>query len=100
MVRLVACRGPDLPLGVGIAVPRGDHLDPVPASSTVVLFTGGLIELSRESIDTGLERLVALAEEHADLPLRSFVRAVTDCHPSDRHDGLAVLVARTPTGPA
>ncbi|WP_329528633.1 PP2C family protein-serine/threonine phosphatase [Streptomyces sp. NBC_01462] len=91
--------GLELPLGVGIAVPRRDHLDPVPAGSTVVLFTDGLIECSREWIDTGLERLVALAEEHADLPLRSFVQAVSDRHPSDGHDDLAVLLARTPTGP-
>ncbi|MEV6992724.1 PP2C family protein-serine/threonine phosphatase [Streptomyces sp. NPDC093228] len=91
---------PDLPLGVDTVVPRRDHLHPVPAGSTVVLFTDGLIERRNDSIDVGLERLVALAEEHAHLPLRTFVQTLTDCHPSDMHDDMAVLAVRTPPAPA
>ncbi|MFB7292254.1 PP2C family protein-serine/threonine phosphatase [Actinacidiphila glaucinigra] len=90
---------PDLPLGVDTAVPRRNHLHPVPAGSTLVLFTDGLIECSHESIDVGLERLVALAGEHAHLPLRSFVQTLTDRHPSDTHDDMAVLAVRTPAAP-
>ncbi|MFD0505251.1 PP2C family protein-serine/threonine phosphatase [Streptomyces chiangmaiensis] len=87
----------DLPLGVDITVPRRDHTHPVPAGSTVVLFTDGLIECPRQPIDVGLERLLALAAEHAERPLRAFVQALTEGHPSgDGRDDLAVLALRPP----
>lgn len=88
---------PDVPLGVDSTLPRHDHTHPVPAGSTIVLFTDGLIEYPRRPIDIGLERLVALATEHADLPLHAFVQALMDRHPSDGRDDLAVLALRPPS---
>ncbi|MFB7293558.1 PP2C family protein-serine/threonine phosphatase [Actinacidiphila glaucinigra] len=87
---------PDLPLGVDTTQPRRDHIHHMPAGSTLVLFTDGLIEYPRQTLDTGLERLLALAAQHADLPLQRFVQTLTDQHPSDGHDDMAVLALRTP----
>jgi serine phosphatase RsbU (regulator of sigma subunit) len=86
----------DAPLGVDLTMPRRDHTHPVPAGSTIVLFTDGLIECSQQPIDTGLQRLVTLAAECAQMPLRTFVQALSDRHPSDGHDDLAVLALRPP----
>ncbi|MEV5474214.1 SpoIIE family protein phosphatase [Streptomyces sp. NPDC052207] len=87
---------PDAPLGVDVTMPRSDHTHPVPAGSTVVLYTDGLIERREQPIDVGLGRLIALAGEHVRLPLRTFVQALIDQHPSDGHDDQAVLALRPP----
>ncbi|NGO46377.1 PP2C family protein-serine/threonine phosphatase [Streptomyces ureilyticus] len=87
---------PDLPLGVDTAQPRNDHTHPMPASSTVLFFTDGLVEHPAHAIDTGLARLADLATEHAALPLQDFVQALADHHPSDGHDDMAILALCTP----
>lgn len=90
---------PDLPLGVDITRSRSDHTCPIPAGSAVILFTDGLIEHPVHPVETGLERLAALASEHAALPLQDFVEALADRHPSDGHDDMAILAVRTPRTP-
>ncbi|MEU2429378.1 GAF domain-containing SpoIIE family protein phosphatase [Streptomyces sp. NPDC007861] len=87
---------PDLPLGVDTTLRRHDHTHPMPAGSTVVFFTDGLIEHRAHPFETGLERLAALVTEHAALPLRDFVQTLADHHPSDGHDDMAVLALRAP----
>ncbi|MFE9609797.1 PP2C family protein-serine/threonine phosphatase [Streptomyces sp. NPDC006012] len=87
---------PDLPLGIDTSVPRTDHTCLLPGGSTVILFTDGLVEHLRHPIETGLERLAALATRHAALPLQEFVEALADQHPSDGHDDIAVLALRAP----
>ncbi|MGW9026133.1 PP2C family protein-serine/threonine phosphatase [Streptomyces sp. NPDC055722] len=87
---------PDLPLGVDITQPRHDHTLPLPPEATVIFFTDGLIEHSEHPVEAGLERLAALVAEHAALPLRHFVQALVDLHPSDGHDDMAILALRTP----
>ncbi|MFJ9847551.1 PP2C family protein-serine/threonine phosphatase [Kitasatospora sp. NPDC101155] len=87
---------PDLPLGVDTTQPRADHTHPMSAGSTVIFFTDGLFEHPKHPIEAGLERLAALATEHATLPLRDFVQTLADHHPSDGHDDMAVLALRTP----
>ncbi|MEW2289943.1 PP2C family protein-serine/threonine phosphatase [Streptomyces sp. NPDC047841] len=86
----------DLPLDVDIAVPRRDHTHTVPAGSTIVLFTDGLIEHPHQPINVGLDHLAATVARHAHLPLRPFVQALTDEHCSDGHDDMAVLALRPP----
>nr|WP_308071497.1 SpoIIE family protein phosphatase [Streptomyces spinosus] len=86
----------DLPLGVDIAVPRRDHIHTVPAGSTIILFTDGLIEHPHQPINVGLDHLAATVARHAHLPLRPFVQALTDEHCSDGHDDMAVLALRPP----
>jgi hypothetical protein len=70
------------------------------ANHTVILYTDGLIENPRQSIDAGLGSLARLAATHAELPLDDLVQALADHHPSDGHDDMAILALRTPTRPA
>ncbi|OII65040.1 hypothetical protein BJP40_18625 [Streptomyces sp. CC53] len=91
---------PGVPLGVDPDIHRPDHTCPLPAGSTVLLFTDGLVEHPRHSLDEGLEALAALAAAHVDSPLTDLVRALADHHPSDGHDDMAVLALRTPPGPS
>lgn len=87
---------PDLPLGVDTTQPRHDHTHPLPADSTVIFFTDGLVEHRDRSIEEGLERLAVIATAHVGLPLVDFVRTLADQHPSDGHDDMAVLALRIP----
>ncbi len=87
---------PGPPLGVDPALPRPDHSVPLPAGATLVLFTDGLIEDHRRAIDEGLRALADSVSAHADLSPERLCRFLTDRHPSDGHDDIAVLVLRTP----
>jgi serine phosphatase RsbU (regulator of sigma subunit) len=87
---------PGLPLGVDPEQPRPDHSRYVPADSTVVFFTDGLIEHPARSIEESLDELTDLATLYAALPLPELVQALADHHPSDGHDDMAVLALRTP----
>ncbi|MEU6423423.1 GAF domain-containing SpoIIE family protein phosphatase [Streptomyces spiralis] len=87
---------PGLPLGVDTGLPRPDHSRFLPADSTVVFFTDGLIENPDRPIDKSLDELADLAVAHAVLPLADFVRVLADHHPSDGHDDMAILALRTP----
>ncbi|CAL9610959.1 hypothetical protein SUDANB70_05658 [Streptomyces sp. enrichment culture] len=86
-----------LPLGVDEAVPRPDHTHPLAAGDTVLLFTDGLVEHPRRSLDACLDELAALAAAHVGLDLDELCRVLADHHPSDGHDDLAVLALRLPS---
>ncbi|MFE6097560.1 SpoIIE family protein phosphatase [Streptomyces massasporeus] len=88
---------PGLPLGVDPEEPRPDHSRFLPPGTTLVFFTDGLIEHPAHPIDRSLDELADLAAVHAALPLRDFVCALADDHPSDGHDDMALLALRTPT---
>ncbi|WP_406209277.1 SpoIIE family protein phosphatase [Kitasatospora sp. NBC_01560] len=88
---------PGLPLGVDPDVPRPDHVRPLPAGSTLVLFTDGLVERPDRPLDTGLTALARIATSHADLPLDDLCRRLADARLGDGRDDLAVLALRTPT---
>ncbi|OII63782.1 PP2C family protein-serine/threonine phosphatase [Streptomyces sp. CC77] len=87
---------PGLPLNVDSGQPRPDHSRPLPAGATVVFFTDGLVEHPDHPLDEGLDALAAAAAAHAALPLRDFVQALAEHHPSDGHDDMAILALRTP----
>ncbi|MFH8366094.1 PP2C family protein-serine/threonine phosphatase [Streptomyces sp. NPDC018031] len=87
---------PGLPLGVLVEEFRPDHRHPVPAGSTIVLFTDGLVEHPAHPLDASLEALAGLAAARAGLPLEDFVTELADRHPSDGHDDLALLAVRVP----
>lgn len=88
---------PGLPLGVDIDEHRPDHTHPVPAGTTVLFFTDGLVEHPEYPIDRGLAVLAELAADHAHLPLDDFVCFLADHRPSDGHDDMALLALRTPS---
>lgn len=87
---------PGLPLGVDARMSRPDHSCPLPAGSTVVLFTDGLVERHGQSLEWGLDSLVATAHAHAGAPVEELCGALAHHHPGDGHDDMAVLVLRVP----
>ncbi|WP_327596480.1 GAF domain-containing SpoIIE family protein phosphatase [Streptomyces chartreusis] len=88
---------PGLPLAVDTEQDRPDHTHPVPAGTTVLFFTDGLVEHPEHPIDRGLAELAELAADHAHLPLDDFVCFLADHRPSDGHDDMALLALRTPS---
>ncbi|MFE7901171.1 PP2C family protein-serine/threonine phosphatase [Streptomyces sp. NPDC057424] len=87
---------PGLPLGVDPEEPRPDHSRFLLPGTTLVFFTDGLIEHPARPIDESLGALADLAAVHSALPLRDFVCALADHHPSDGHDDMAILALRIP----
>ncbi|GGX31404.1 PP2C family protein-serine/threonine phosphatase [Streptomyces chartreusis] len=88
---------PGLPLAVDPEQARPDHTHPVPAGTTVLFFTDGLVEHPEYPIDRGLAVLAELAADHAHLPLDEFVCFLADHRPSDGHDDMALLALHTPS---
>lgn len=87
---------PGLPLGVDPDLSRPDHVHPLPAGSTLALFTDGLVEHPDRPLETGLTTLARIAATHADLPLDELCRTLVDAHLGDGRDDLALLTLRTP----
>lgn len=87
---------PGLPLGVSTEQHRPDHTRSLPAGSTVIFYTDGLIEHPAHSLDEGLAALAELATAHAAAPLQDLVDTLIAHHPSDGHDDIAVLALRIP----
>jgi serine phosphatase RsbU (regulator of sigma subunit) len=88
---------PGIPLGVDVGQPRPDHVCRLPPGATVVFFTDGLVEDHTRSITDGLLSLAGVATASAGLPPDELCRALTDNHPSDGTDDIAVLALRVPS---
>ncbi|MFF2306096.1 PP2C family protein-serine/threonine phosphatase [Streptomyces sp. NPDC058128] len=87
-------------LGVTTHMPRTSATEALPADSTLLLYTDGLIERRGEPIDHGLTRLrqhaAALAREDPDTFLDELLTGLA----SDSTDDIAVLALHLPaTGP-
>jgi GAF domain-containing protein/anti-sigma regulatory factor (Ser/Thr protein kinase) len=88
-----------LPLSGGIALgaseigsfPAQSH--PLPAGTTVMLYTDGLVESRGASIDVGLERLRVLAEGVSE-PEALCVAATDQLVPESPDDDIAMIAAR------
>ncbi|WP_420821973.1 PP2C family protein-serine/threonine phosphatase [Streptomyces avicenniae] len=87
---------PGVPLGVDAGLPRPEHTVRLPPGATLLLFTDGLVEDHRRSIDSGLAELAAHAAEHIGGPLDVLCHTLADLRPSDGHDDLALLALRAP----
>ncbi|MFG2303657.1 SpoIIE family protein phosphatase [Actinacidiphila glaucinigra] len=84
-------------LGTGTTGPREDAVVTLPPRSTLVLYTDGLVESTRHSIDDGLDRLRKHAASLARRPLDPFSDALLDrARPTDNDDDVAFLALRTP----
>jgi PAS domain S-box-containing protein len=83
----------DLLLGVDHLVERAEHVVELPAGSTVVLFTDGLVERRHEDLDTGLDRLRGLVVELAHAPLDELCDQVVERLVHGRPDDDVALVA-------
>jgi serine phosphatase RsbU (regulator of sigma subunit) len=86
-------RPPDLLLGLHAGVGRADHEVAVPAGSTVLLYTDGLVERRGEALDDGVERLRRAAGALAGLPLEQLCDAVLDALGAGTLEDDAVLLA-------
>ncbi|MDX3714014.1 SpoIIE family protein phosphatase [Streptomyces europaeiscabiei] len=84
-------------LGTGLIRARTDALTPLPALSTLVLYTDGLIESPGHTLDRGLARLRQHAAALAHRPLHVFCDLLLErARPVDNDDDVALLVLRTP----
>jgi anti-sigma regulatory factor (Ser/Thr protein kinase) len=82
-------------LGASHASTYSSQAIPVPAGSTLVLYTDGLVERRGSSIDEGLERLRALSERLDDVE-RWCADAVDTMLADEPQDDIAVVAARLP----
>ncbi|QKG19943.1 regulatory protein [Actinomadura verrucosospora] len=90
--------GGGLMLGTGFDLPRPGSRTLLPAHSTVLLYTDGLIERRGEPLDRGLERLREHAAALAHAPLEVFCDELLIRLGSDSTDDTAFIALR-PTPP-
>ncbi|MFF6993159.1 SpoIIE family protein phosphatase [Streptomyces sp. NPDC010273] len=84
-------------LGTGVTRPRPDAVTVLPPQATLLLYTDGLVESPRHSIDHGLDRLRRHAASLAHRPLDSFCDLLLDqVRPNDNDDDVALIALRTP----
>jgi len=86
---------PDLLLGVDPSAARQDRVAVLPAGSTVLLYTDGLVERRDRDLDAGTAELVAVLGEHAGLPLADLCdRVLERLFLPDAEDDVALLAVR------
>ncbi len=84
---------PDLLVGLDADSPRQDHETVLEPGATVLLYTDGLVERRRASIEDGLEWLRDTAEDLADLPLDELCDRLLAAV-GDVEDDVALLAVR------
>ncbi|SHN81928.1 PAS domain S-box-containing protein [Geodermatophilus obscurus] len=86
---------PDLLLGVDPSAARRDRVAVLPAGSTVLLYTDGLVERRDRDLDAGSAQLVAALTEYAALPLADLCdRVLERLFLPDAEDDVALLAVR------
>ncbi|MFB4297680.1 SpoIIE family protein phosphatase [Actinomadura sp. NTSP31] len=90
--------GGGLMLGTGFDLPRPGARIPLPAHSTVLMYTDGLVERRGEAIDHGLGRLREHAAALSLAPLEVFCDELLIRLGSDSDDDIALIAVR-PTPP-
>ena len=84
-------------LGTQTGTRRPDATTQLPPGSTLVLYTDGLIEAPRRTLDEGLDRLRQHAAALAHRPLASFTdQLLRRVRPAGNDDDVAVLALRVP----
>lgn len=91
---LLLDREADLLLGWEPATARTDHEIDLPAGTTVVLYTDGLVERRGERLDDGLERLRAAAGDLSGLALDDLCDQLLGRLASDAEDDIALVALR------
>ncbi|MFI9772876.1 PP2C family protein-serine/threonine phosphatase [Streptomyces sp. NPDC052415] len=91
--------GRGLLLGVDPSLPRHHATETLPARSTVLMYTDGLIERRGEDLNHGMTRLRQHAAALAREDLDTFCDEVIVGKATDHADDIALLVARTPPQP-
>lgn len=85
---------PDLLLGLTADAQRADHRVPLPAGSTVLLYTDGLIERRGHTLDEGLAWLVDAVSRSADLGLDALCDTLLEQVAGWASDDIALLALR------
>ncbi|MFF8933314.1 SpoIIE family protein phosphatase [Streptomyces paradoxus] len=84
-------------LGTQTGTRRPDATVQLPPGSTLVLYTDGLVEAPRRTLDEGLDRLRQHAAALAHRPLASFTdQLLRRVRPSGNDDDVAILAVRVP----
>ncbi|MEO3875893.1 SpoIIE family protein phosphatase [Nonomuraea sp. B12E4] len=83
-------------LGVDYDAPRQSADASLPAGSTLLLYTDGLVEVPSEDIDTGLERLRRHAVALARVSLDVFCDELLARMPVAKKDDVAMIAVRVP----
>ncbi len=83
-------------LGVMPTYQREDAVTALPPGARVLLYTDGLIEHRRESLDVSLARLRRAADAFADAPAEKLCDALLDELDPDTDDDVALLVLDIP----
>ncbi|MEU3557998.1 SpoIIE family protein phosphatase [Streptomyces fragilis] len=87
-------------LGLDVSPVRPDGVAVLPAGSTVVLYTDGLVESPRDSIDDGLDRLRRNAAALVHRDLDDFTDELLESsRPPHNEDDVAMLAVRIPAEP-
>ncbi|GAA2216316.1 hypothetical protein GCM10009850_117850 [Nonomuraea monospora] len=82
------------PLGVTTDLPRPDHAQIIPAGSTLILYTDGLVEDPAHSLDEGMGGLARLAAELRGLPLDEMCDRLLAFRSDHFTDDIALLALR------
>ncbi|GHF55411.1 hypothetical protein GCM10010218_41150 [Streptomyces mashuensis] len=84
---------------LGLPVPddwRVSAVQPLPAGSTLLLYTDGLVERPDEDIDDGLTRLARTAADLAGTPLETFCDTLVSCAAASGRDDVCLIAVRLP----
>ncbi|HEX2902609.1 MAG TPA: GAF domain-containing SpoIIE family protein phosphatase [Jatrophihabitans sp.] len=86
---------PDPPLGITARAARRDFQLLLPAGSTLLLYTDGLVESRQRDLDAGLQQLRAFVSEQAALPLAELLDAtLQEMVPGEFGDDVALVGVR------
>jgi serine phosphatase RsbU (regulator of sigma subunit) len=86
---------PDLLLGVDPATPRVDRVTTIHRGGTLLLYTDGLVERRDRDLDAGIDELLRVVGELADLPLDQLCdRLLERMFLPDTEDDVALLAVR------
>nr|WP_279628737.1 PP2C family protein-serine/threonine phosphatase [Streptomyces subrutilus] len=76
---------------------RTEHQRDLPAGSTLLLYTDGLIERRGRDIDASIAQLAALFARHGDRPMADLLRRITSRRTTpEPGDDVVVLALRVP----
>jgi PAS domain S-box-containing protein len=94
-VTLLDGDAPDLLLGVDAATPRVDRVATIERGGTLLLYTDGLVERRDRDLDAGIDELVRVVGELAELSLHDMCdRLLTRMYLPDTEDDVALLAVR------
>jgi PAS domain S-box-containing protein len=92
---LEAAHEAELLLGLDPDAARTERTTPLPAGSTLVLYTDGLVERRAAGLDEGIARLAATVRDAGDAPADAVADAILrELGPASHEDDVALLVLK------